>query len=248
MLNSCKKGYFLSGNALKIIAAASMLIDHIGFMLFPRLTVLRIIGRLSFPIFAFMIAEGAAYTKNKLRYFLGIFILGTGCQIVLSLFDSGAKLGALISFSIGIIGVFSLQYMKKVIFSEKFNPTKKLSAVLIFVFTVFGIYLLNEKVRIDYGFFGCIAPLSASLFKADANCQNSFFKKLDNNFLNLLCFGICTAFMNAYYGGIQHYAIFALIPLAFYSGKRGKLKMKYFFYIFYPLHIALLEGIRILFF
>ncbi len=248
MLSSCRRGCFLSGNALKIIAAASMLIDHIGFMLFPRLTVLRIIGRLSFPIFAFMIAEGAAYTRNKLRYFLGVFILGTGCQIVLSLFDSGAKLGALISFSIGIIAVFALQYMKKAIFSENFKPAKKLLAVMIFVFTVLGIYFLNEKVRIDYGFFGCIAPLSASLFKADANCQNPTFKKLDNRFLNLLCFGICTAFMNAYYGGIQRYAILALIPLAFYSGKRGRLKMKYFFYIFYPLHIALLEGIRILFF
>lgn len=49
----------LSGNQLKIIAMITMLIDHIGVNLFPSVTILRVIGRLSFPIFAYMIAEGA---------------------------------------------------------------------------------------------------------------------------------------------------------------------------------------------
>ena len=48
---------FLSNNALKIIAALAMLADHAGYLLFPDVTVLRIIGRLAFPIFAFTIAE-----------------------------------------------------------------------------------------------------------------------------------------------------------------------------------------------
>ena len=62
------KGIFgLSGNALKIIGAITMLIDHMGVVLFPGIAILRIIGRISFPIFAFMIAEGCRYTKNKLK-------------------------------------------------------------------------------------------------------------------------------------------------------------------------------------
>ena len=55
----------LSNDRLKIIAAAAMLIDHIGAYLLPQVRILRIIGRIAFPIFAFMIAEGCRYTKNK---------------------------------------------------------------------------------------------------------------------------------------------------------------------------------------
>ena len=59
-----------------------MLIDHIGVMLYPNIDTFRIIGRLSFPIFAFKIAEGCVHTKNKIKYFLWIFLLGILCQIV----------------------------------------------------------------------------------------------------------------------------------------------------------------------
>ena len=55
----------LSSNQLKIIACITMLIDHIGYYLLPNVGVLRLIGRLTFPIFAFLISEGAKYTKNK---------------------------------------------------------------------------------------------------------------------------------------------------------------------------------------
>ena len=72
---------FLNGNALKYIAALTMLIDHAGLLLFPRNILFRIIGRLAFPIFAFMIAEGCRYTRNKLKYFLSVFILGFACFV-----------------------------------------------------------------------------------------------------------------------------------------------------------------------
>lgn len=248
MLNSTAQKFNLSGNALKIFGAAFMLIDHIGVILFPRLTVLRIIGRLSFPIFSFMIAEGATHTKNKLKYFGGVFALGVICQIVLFFYDSKAKLNVLISFSIGILAVYSLELMKKIMLSDCFKPIIRLCSLLILPAAVFAIYRLNELLRIDYGFYGCLAPVGAALFKAPKNCDNKILKRLDNHFIHLLCFGVCILFMNLHYGGIQVYSIFALLPLLFYSGKRGKLNMKYFFYLFYPLHLALLEGIYMLFF
>ena len=65
----------LSSNALKLIALVSMTVDHIGLILFPQYRVLRIIGRIAFPIFAYMIAEGCRYTSNRIRYFLTIFLL-----------------------------------------------------------------------------------------------------------------------------------------------------------------------------
>ena len=53
-----KKANFLTRDQLKILAAFLMLVDHIGVMLYPDIQLLRIIGRLSFPIFSFLIAEG----------------------------------------------------------------------------------------------------------------------------------------------------------------------------------------------
>jgi len=49
--------------------------------------------------------------------------------------------------------------------------------------------------------------------------------------------------LGADFGGIQHYALLSLPLLLLYSGKRGKWNMKYFFYIFYPVHLAVLQGI-----
>jgi hypothetical protein len=78
----------LSGNALKLIAALAMLIDHIGVLLLPQVLILRVIGRISFPIFAFMIAEGCRYTKNKARYFFTMFGVGAACQVVMYLYTT----------------------------------------------------------------------------------------------------------------------------------------------------------------
>ncbi len=72
---------FLNGNTLKFIACITMLIDHVGLILFPQFAIFRILGRISFPLFAFMIAEGCRYTKNKLKHFLMIFGLGILCQL-----------------------------------------------------------------------------------------------------------------------------------------------------------------------
>ena len=55
----------LTGNQLKLIALITMTIDHIGFMLLPQVKILRAIGRIAFPIFAYMIAEGCQYTRNR---------------------------------------------------------------------------------------------------------------------------------------------------------------------------------------
>ena len=78
----------LSSNQLKILACITMLIDHIGYFIFPQITILRLIGRLTFPIFAFLISEGAKYTKNKVRYLLTVGALGIVWQAYLIIFRS----------------------------------------------------------------------------------------------------------------------------------------------------------------
>ena len=246
----------LSGNALKIIAAITMIIDHIGVVFFPRVAILRIIGRISFPIFAFMIAEGCHYTRNKLRYFLSVFILGISCQAVYFFYGGGRLLGILITFSLSILVIYAMQYMKKSILKQE-PLIKQILSALLFLAVVFGVYVLNEKLIIDYGFFGCLAPAFAGVFtiprdaqkSTDVQNENASSAKQSRNIreiLNLLSLGICLVILIFAMGKIQVFALLALPLLFLYSGKRGKYKMKYFFYVFYPLHLAALEGIAML--
>ena len=83
-----KLKFGLTNNQLKIIAMISMLIDHVGVVLFPKLKILRIIGRLAFPIFAYMIAEGCQYTRNRFKYLLIIAGMGITYQVVYFIFES----------------------------------------------------------------------------------------------------------------------------------------------------------------
>ena len=148
VLSRCR----LSGTALKLIAAASMLIDHIGVVLFPEVTALRIVGRISFPIFAFMIAEGCIYTRNRLRYFLTVFLLGAGCQLVYFLYDGSRYLGVLLTFSLSILLIFALQGLKNILFSEQSSGAERCFAAVGFLAAVGSVYLLNRLLHIDYGF------------------------------------------------------------------------------------------------
>ena len=83
----------LSGNGLKIIAAISMLLDHMGLMLFPRVTLFRILGRLALPIYGYMIAEGCRHTKSRKRYLLRLAAMAALCQRGLPLILKSNKKG-----------------------------------------------------------------------------------------------------------------------------------------------------------
>lgn len=75
---------------LKAVAVLSMLIDHTGAVLFPHLIWMRIIGRLAFPIYCFVLSEGAVYTKNWLAYAGRLLLLAVASEVPfdLAFFDS----------------------------------------------------------------------------------------------------------------------------------------------------------------
>mgnify|MGYP002512812198 CR=1 FL=1 len=72
----------MSACILKLLAAACMLIDHAGMLLFPDKMWMRAVGRLAFPIFAYMIAEGCTYTRSRGKYFAQMAGLALVCQLV----------------------------------------------------------------------------------------------------------------------------------------------------------------------
>ena len=226
-----QKFTILNGNHLKLIAAFTMLLDHAGILLFPHVRLFRILGRLAYPIFAYMIAEGCRYTRNKLRYFLLVFGLGAVCQLVYYFFSGDTYLNILLTFSCSILLVYALQAM----YQAKTWQKEALWSI-VFAAGFLGAYGLTRILSIDYGFWGIMTPVFASF---------AFARKMPRG-ASVLLLGAGLVLLAADLGGIQHYGLLALPLLLLYSGERGKTRMKYFFYIFYPVHLAVLQGIAML--
>lgn len=240
------KGYGLSGNTLKILAAFTMLIDHIGAVLLPEVTLLRIIGRIAFPLYGFMIAEGCTFTKNRLRYFLSIFGLGVACQAVYFLYSRDTEMGILIAFSLSVLVIYALQAFKEALFAAEGHRGRQCLTLVVFLLAVIGVRLFNRTFDMDYGFWGCMTPVLASVFRSPRQNPSPYFERLDRVAVHVLMLGIGLVILAFVYGKIQAYALLALPLLMLYSGKRGKWKMKSFFYIFYPAHLVLIEAVSML--
>ena len=233
----CPKG-LLSGNMLKLIAAAAMLADHVGLMFFPGVEWLRILGRLALPIFAFMIGEGCRYTKDRLRYFLHIFVLAAVCQVIYFIADGSLYMSILVTFSCSILIIFALQEFKAALAR---SGVGKLLWGGILGMTVAAVYVLNTLLQIDYGFWGCMLPVFPALFQNRHSAQRKLLSALDRHPVHVLSMAVGLLLLSMDLGGYQIWCLMALPLLFLYSGKRGRLRMKYFFYIFYPLHLGLLQ-------
>lgn len=220
----------ISGNALKMFALLCMTIDHIGAHILNDYTPFRIIGRLAFPIFAYMIAEGCKYTHNKLKYFLTIFIEGIILQIFIFLLSDSTHMNVLITFSLSIGLIYAFDYSLRS--ENNYNLVIPLMCI-IFVMVICGELpegFLSEYFHIDYGFFGVMLPVMVYIF--------------DNRVLKLLMFTSGLVFLSISMAPIEWWSLISIIPLAFYSGERGKLKIKYLFHIYYPIHIVIILAIE----
>ena len=222
---------FLSGSALKILAVILMLIDHIGAMMGPDTaplftvfgrsvtlyTLMRFIGRMAFPIFAFLIVEGHRHTRSKVRYGVGLLIFAILSEVPYDLFRYGVwftlhKQNVFFTLLLGYLGICAYEGLEKRWF---------LRAGSILVLLV-GSYFL----RADYGISGfCFIMLMYAL-------QD---RELLRDVVGIMILG------SRWKAGL------AFVPLAFYNGKRGFIKgpvLKYAFYLFYPLHLLVLYCIR----
>ena len=183
-----------------------------------------------------------------------LFLLAFVCQTVYFIYDGDTYMSVLVTFSLSILMIYSLQLFKRALTDSNASIFKKIAFLSLFLFSVAFVYFLNTMFEIDYGFFGCMAPVFASSFKIPreinrdkgANSAYTSFLIKNEHLLNVSALGICLIFLAFAMTNIQFYALLSLPLILFYSGKRGKYRMKYFFYIFYPLHLAALEGISYL--
>ena len=219
----------LTNNQLKIIAMITMLIDHIGIVLFPQIKIFRIIGRIAFPIFAYMIAEGCTYTKNKKKYLLSLTSLGIACQLFFFLGTGSMYMNVLITFTLSVIAIFCTDYFLK---HKNLHSTSILIitiATIIFVCVIVPKYFSFYDFEIDYGLLGVILPIAIYLA-----C---------NKTEKILCTVALLLLMSFVFKGVQVYSLLSVPLLMLYNGKRGKMNLKYMFYIFYPTHLVVIYGI-----
>ena len=235
--------FSLSGNALKIIAAVSMVLDHVGIMFFPKIIVFRILGRLAFPIFAFMIAEGCRYTRSRLRYFGGIFALALLCQTVYFFAMRSTDLCILVTFSLSILVAFALQDFKASLFNKAAPAAKKLLSGALLLALLALVWIISRVAVLDYGFWGCMCPVFAALLQPWGEKSPNWSRDPRLHTL-MMCLPLVMLTLQMQW--VQHYCFASILLLLLYRGKRGQLNMKYFFYIFYPAHLALLQGITYL--
>jgi len=237
----------LSGNTLKLLAAAFMIIDHIGVILVPSSLFLRSVGRLAFPIFAFLISEGAKYTGNKLRYLLSVFSVAAVCQLVYAVVSNGDMyFNVFVTFTISILLIYLCDWVKTVLFNKESSAALRIAATCSFIAALLLTAIICHTVTVDYGFIGCIMPLLAYLPVFDAERMPELHKKYDKLIIRLCYFTLGVIILAVQTGTIQYYSLFSIPLLLMYNGQRGRLKLKYFFYLFYPAHLAILYGIGIL--
>ena len=195
-----------------------MLIDHMGEIFFPNTLWMRYIGRLAFPIYAFLIAEGFRHTKNINRYLARLFAFACISEVPFDLATDGVILSfdyQNVYFTL-FLGLLTLRLME-------------LSGEDIYlkVLIMASLSLLAQSAHTDYRYIGIWM-----IFMFDRCRRYPLFRAFAVSSINLRLSSI-----------IQWSASLALIPISMYNGRRGP-SWKYFFYAFYPLHLLVLYFIR----
>lgn len=201
---------------IQCVAALTMLIDHIGAVFFPTVIGFRAIGRLSFPLFAFGIAQGVKYTSDFRKYLIRILIAAVISQPIYMKLFAMTQLNPLFMLAWGAL---ALHFWQK----EKKAPAVILllgAALVDMSYSWYGVWTI-----FFFGFYGM----------KDSLC---FYGQV---ILNAI-YGLTTG------AWVQ---ILSLFSFGFLDGKwriaaLSKKLPRYFFYVFYPLHLLVLWGIKIM--
>ncbi len=213
---------------LKIIAAAAMLTDHVAVAFFDENYAMRAIGRIAFPIFAYFIAEGYFKTRDVKKYAIRLFIFSLIAQApyVLAFSSEVYKPNVIFTLFLGLVAIY---------FFERGDSFLKLLVPL-------GIALAAELIGSDHGAFGVLMII---LF---ASTKDGTKKVLWGAILVLIMQAailIQYRVINAQYLMFLFYLL-PMVLLYFYNGKRGVSGTfsRWFFYVFYPLHLLIIWIIK----
>lgn len=221
----------MTSTALKIVALLTMTIDHIGVHLItaPEVyLVFRSIGRLSFPLFCFLIAEGYRHTSSRTRYFLRLFGFAAALEVFFGLIYLLTGDNYLFRINIFLTlsaGLFCLILVKR--------PEK--------LFKILGLFLAVAVLftQFDYGLYGVLLILLFGLTDRFSLYAIGVFS------LNLVFIDVLPLlrFDPIHFQEMQWFSLASLIPIYFYNGRPGR-ENKRFFYLYYPLHLLVILAVK----
>ena len=215
-----KKKVSFTGTQLKWIAMGSMLLDHTAAVFLPEASALywalRIVGRLAFPLYCFLIAEGFYHTKNAYLYGarMVVFALISEVPFDLALFGHLWVPGYQNVFFTLALGIFAVLYYDKL--TKEGRPVLAVAAVIMTC-------VMAWFLACDYGPEGVLLIFLFYLLH---------YKEL---YRNLAAAAWCILM-----GIPEAFGALAIVFINQYNGQRGGKKFKYFFYAFYPVHLILL--------
>ena len=197
-----------------------MFLDHYHYVIGGS-EILNVAGRIAFPIFAFTLSEGYVHTRSLKKYLLRLFIFAVSIQMPSILFGYDYPMNIFFTLFLGLLSIYI------------FN-LKKMNVILKIILIGF-ILFFSQKFKLDYGMYGILLIMNFSIFRNDK------FKIL----MNFLVLNIYNVIFPKVFD-LPDTQLFSLISLVFifmYNGEKGR-SMKYFFYLFYPIHFFILEVIK----
>lgn len=257
----------LNVNQLKIIAIVTMIIDHVGYYFEPCINdviyyVLRVTGRISMPIFAFILVQGFFHTSSLKKYILRIFSFAIVTQIatfIIGIFDKNGgnlsinkELNVLFSYTLSLI-VLWLIHERYII--KKFNYNQNMVVKIVIIFLIIGIFLF---IPFDYEIyipllivmFYFIEKLRITIY-ISRQSYSTTFKSMITAFvsedkiknINILLISIALIIVIIQSANTLYWYMLLSIPFMYlYSGEKGKSsnKLKYLFYAIFPLQHILI--------
>jgi hypothetical protein len=228
----------VNGCTFKLLACALMVVDHVGEIFFPGQVILRLIGRLVFPTFAYLIAEGFRHTKDPTAYLGRLFLFALISQPFYMFAFNFPHVHFNIFFTLAA-GLYAIYAYNK---GGGYGPVILAAAS-------------TEFVRASFGSPGVL--MIFFMYRYLDNYRRMALAVFLIGILGLLRFNIWACFTSPGFTPTLTYlathsvsslfqplGCLAVLLIALYNGKQGP-KMKYFFYLFYPVHLAVLGLIRV---
>ncbi|MBQ8506607.1 MAG: hypothetical protein IJ466_04160 [Clostridia bacterium] len=231
-------------NLLKVIAMIAMLCDHAGKMLFPQYRILRIIGRMAFPIYAYCLAVGCVYTKNPLRYLGRIVLLALVVQPLYAV-SMGHSVNAMYSVSFAEKPIEAALNFYIESWTKKPSILVALAVGMLLIWTLrerqlvftaaLVVFIWHFQGKLDYGWKGIVLMVLFYVFASkrwlSLPCVLAFMLWWGMQGTGYELFGIKFS--------SQIFAIMSL-PLIYIRTNTGIRLPKWLFYAFYPAHLALI--------
>ena len=216
---------------LKLLACGTMLVDHWA-LLFGKDLWFRALGRLAFPIYCFLISEGLAHTRNRRRYFgrLALMALVTEPIYDLAFYPRAIWQGQNVLWTL-LLGGLLLDRLE-----QGREPVEKLFWFLL-------LPLCGELLGVSYGAWGI---LLIALFGLTRGQTEAVLSQTLGMALLSLCMGSIPISVLGWNLQVQLFSLFAMVPIGLYSGRKSTKSpwVSRAFYLFYPLHLLALLGIR----